>query len=177
MNLSQAFHYGFQLLHWIEPYCERVEIAGSIRRGRPNCNDVDLVVIPKIDVQKDLLGAQTMRRNLVALFIAEYLEKNKGRASLRCGDSRDPEILSLNLPKVQLDIFFATEATWASRLLCRTGSAAHNIKLCNRAKDLGLQWKPQLGIVRDTQIIPAKTEEDIFTMLQMDYVQPQHREV
>ena len=31
----------------LRPFCERIEIAGSIRRRRPLCGDVDLVALPK----------------------------------------------------------------------------------------------------------------------------------
>ncbi|GAI89691.1 unnamed protein product, partial [marine sediment metagenome] len=29
------------------PYCQRIDIAGSIRKGKPWVNDVDLVLVPK----------------------------------------------------------------------------------------------------------------------------------
>ncbi len=31
----------------LEPFCDRIEIAGSIRRKKPNVKDVEIVAIPK----------------------------------------------------------------------------------------------------------------------------------
>jgi hypothetical protein len=48
MNLPLATLYAQQIVTWLTPFCERIEIAGSIRRQRPIVNDIDLVCIPKI---------------------------------------------------------------------------------------------------------------------------------
>ena len=31
----------------ISPYCERIEIAGSLRRGKPEVHDIEIVAEPK----------------------------------------------------------------------------------------------------------------------------------
>lgn len=31
----------------LEPHCHRIAIAGSIRRKRPVCNDIEIVAIPR----------------------------------------------------------------------------------------------------------------------------------
>lgn len=36
-----------KILTTIEPFCEKVEIAGSLRRCKGTVNDIDLVVLPK----------------------------------------------------------------------------------------------------------------------------------
>lgn len=175
MTLEWATHYAEKIQEWIAPACERIQVAGSVRRRRPHCKDIDLVLIPKIEVEKDMLGEETARFNKVALFLADYIHNTEG-AGIMSGTGPDPDITRVQLPKCVLDIFFASQENWASRLLCRTGSAAHNVYLIEKAKSLGLVWKPQQGIIRDGQVIPAETEEDIFTMLQMDYLTPEQRE-
>ena len=46
-----------------------------------------------------------------------------------------PELMSYFM----LDIYVATPETWATLLLIRTGSRAHNIKLCARARAMGMR--------------------------------------
>lgn len=146
------------------PYAVQIEIAGSIRRGRPFVGDIDLVVIP---------------RDYVALR-ARVLEKTH---AIQDG----PKNLLVRLRNgIQLDLFFAHKGTsdlfnpgpsnWGSILLCRTGSKEHNIKLCQAALKLGLHWDTTEGLKRDGKIIASATEEDIFTALGMDYIPPHDRE-
>lgn len=175
MNLATAQHYAEKIQEWISPYAERVAVAGSIRRRRPHCNDVDLVVIPKITEHKDLLGEIISRDNQVAFFLTNYLDATQD-ARVISGAGADPEQISVQLPKVQLDIFFATERTWATRMLMRTGSKEHNIYLIERAKTLGLVWRPTLGVMSGTKFLHTEHEEDIFSALQLDYVPPERRE-
>lgn len=48
MNLDCAKRYAGQLLELLGPYCERIEVAGSIRREKcDNIGDIELVAIPK----------------------------------------------------------------------------------------------------------------------------------
>lgn len=45
-----------RLLAQIGPYCERIEIAGSVRRGKPDVHDIEIVAVPKITEMSDMFG-------------------------------------------------------------------------------------------------------------------------
>jgi len=47
MELNLAFKIANKCLQILKPYCERIEIAGSIRREQPFPNDIELVYILK----------------------------------------------------------------------------------------------------------------------------------
>lgn len=163
--LKIARKYAEQIVEQIAPFCQRVEIAGSIRRQRPAVNDIDLVVIAK-----DWNGLQ--RR---------CLERCR---SITHGDA----IFSVETPTgVQIDIFAAhaghqdllaqVPSNWGSVLLQRTGSKEHNIALVQRAKELGLKWCLMTGVVDENyKILAAETEQEIFKALQMDFIAPERRE-
>ena len=36
-----------RIVKYLKPYCQRIQIAGSIRRGEKNPRDIDIVLIPK----------------------------------------------------------------------------------------------------------------------------------
>jgi DNA polymerase (family 10) len=175
MNLTQAQHLAQRIVEELQPYCSRIEVAGSIRRAMEWVNDIDLVLIPD---------------NITAL---------RDRLLRRCTLIQDgPQNISVRLPaaksigEVQLDLFLAhpgkadllepTPTNWGTILLCRTGSKEHNIKLAQRASHLGLMWKTYEGIFTQPstlnpqpRLLASATEEAIFKALQMDYLEPKDR--
>ncbi|HRZ56002.1 MAG TPA: hypothetical protein P5525_11160 [Candidatus Paceibacterota bacterium] len=165
MKLETAERFSRQLVGELEPYCHRIEVAGSIRRRCPVCNDIDLVVIP---------------RDLAAL---------KKRCLQRCTPiTRGDAIFSIQVGTgIQVDFFFARPAgkdlagpvpsNWGSILLQRTGSKEHNMYLARRATDMGLQWRLSVGIVNAKgAILGGEDEESMFRALDLDFVTPERRE-
>lgn len=168
MPLKVARKYAAAICREIEPYCYegRVEIAGSIRRGREWCNDIDIVCMPK-DLQGLRIRATQKARPIAG------------------GDG----LFSVEMPNgVQVDFFFTRPETrdlagvqptnWGSVLVCRTGSKEHNVHLCSTAQDLGLHWNPQRGVMSaDRQeVLASETEQDIFKALGLAYIAPERRE-
>ena len=79
--------------------------------------------------------------------------------------------------RVQVDLYRASENTWGALLLVRTGSAQHNIYLCNLAIRKGLRLQYSRGLVdKDGNIMAGKTEEEIFEALGLSFTSPQDRE-
>lgn len=161
-----------KIVDWLRPFCERIEIAGSIRRKRPLCNDVDLVVIPKLEVERDLLGIETGKKILIQAFLQGYVSESGGRAEWLAEGDRN---LLLKLPKCQLDIWCAKEETWGTLLLCRTGSKEHNIWLAQRAGKLGKHWQPYRGMFGPGRVA-SRTEEDVYMAVGLPFIPPEERE-
>lgn len=200
MKLTEATTYAEKIAEWLAPHCEFIEIAGSVRRRRPNPNDVDLVVIPKHRTVKDMLGAVIEDTLPLIAHLNEYVasQARKDRAENPSIGYRMPgdhgaggelrkvsqeslpsgprENILIKLKSCDLDIFLATEETLGSVLLCRTGSVQHNIYLAERARAHGSQWKTQTGIWRDGELIASRTEHAIFAALKLDWLEPEKRE-
>jgi DNA polymerase/3'-5' exonuclease PolX len=165
--LARAQKIAEKIAEAITPFCAKIEIAGSIRRRRPFCGDIDLVVLPK--------------PGQLSALQARFKEKS---FALREG----PQNAMYQLQNgVQLDVFFAWEKTdlftgpstnWGSLLICRTGSAAHNMYLIQHSKTLDLIWHPYNGVVEITEgrIIASATEADIFKALKLEFIPPESRE-
>lgn len=171
MKLERATIIADKVVTALRPLCERIEIAGSVRRARPEVNDVDLVLLPR--------PGQT-----AAI---------KARCRERCAQVTDGEqnsIFRLQLPDLttlQLDLFFArpasadllesTPGNFGSILLCRTGSKEHNIWIVEHAKRLGLTWQPYRGVVDAAgRVIASETEAEIFRALELQFIPPESRE-
>ncbi len=182
---TTARSYAIHLRDLLAPHCVRVEIAGSIRRQRPYVNDVDLVVIPKGSITTTNLFGEpeaTAMGSPLHAFLVRFVQESaakQGRASVWISGEKNPSAVNyiLKLPKVQLDVFVATELNWGSKLLQRTGSKEHNIWIASRARQLGLEWKLDTGIIRpDGAVVASKTEREIYAALGMHYVIPENRE-
>ena len=46
MELSKARDIADQVIERLRPHCERVQIAGSIRRGKERVKDIEIVASP-----------------------------------------------------------------------------------------------------------------------------------
>lgn len=177
MELITAQRYAERITTWLLPYCERLQVAGSIRRERTVCNDVDLVVIPKVDVKRDLLGVAVQRRNLLWVFLERYVAESKGQATWLAGGAKeDGQNYLLQLPKCQLDIFCTTPEAWGTMLLCRTGSKEHNIWLADLVKRRGGHWNPYRYLTLDNRPQDVRTEESIYAACGIDFIQPDRRD-
>lgn len=160
MELEQAEIFGKEIVQvLLVRHVEKAEIAGSVRRRRPQVNDLDIVVIPK----------GWMWENIPVVLKFLGLEFVRGK----------DELLTFIRKKdnFTVDIYRATPLTWGVLLLIRTGSKMHNVKLCVRARELGLMLSAKSGVMRHGVVIASRAEEEIFTALLMDYVSPELREV
>jgi len=79
--------------------------------------------------------------------ILEYLALKQGN-----------KVAQLTIGGTNVDLYSASQETWESLLLIRTGSAEHNIKLSMRALKMGMKLMHS-GLVKDGKIVAA-TEKD-----------------
>ena len=163
MELADAQRVAKDLVRELALFCDRIEVAGSIRRRRPFVNDIDLVLIPK---NQGLLD--TKLRELGCRFGGPKLRR---LVYPHPRTERSPQ-------GAQVDIYIATPETWAVLLLIRTGSTRHNVRLCTRARALGLQLKADgQGLVDDLgNRVAGDTEASIFDVLGLPYREPWERE-
>ena len=138
----------------LSPYCQRIEIAGSIRRRKPWVNDVDLVLILKDPWS----------------FHGELMKLGQLKMSGK-------KIMRAMVGSTQVDIYIADEATWATLLLIRTGSKENNIRLCSRAKDMGWHLAASGdGLFNETgKRIAGDSELSIYNALGLRWQRPEER--
>lgn len=173
MPLDRALKIATHILNELAPLCIKIEIAGSIRRRRPVCGDVDFVCIPK---DYETLRERVLKRCTIAL-------KEDGKTPIGDGE----EMLVVNMEDgTQLDIWFAKLAhrdllrrfpsNWGSRMLARTGSKAHNVYIAQLALQQGYRWELKVGLTQAGNWVAGETEEEIFRALQLPYIEPEKRE-
>lgn len=151
----------------IRPHCRRLEIAGSIRRRRAFCGDIDLVCLPSSVAAKEAILARC----------------SHGAKLVKGGEQYVVFELSNGF---QLDLWFAHDGTgdlltsepsnFGALLLARTGSAMHNVYIAERAHTCGLHFNPHRGLLRRGQVVASAEEADLFAALKLDLIPPERRE-
>lgn len=154
MELEHAKKIAEKVLERVSPYCSKIEVAGSVRRGKPQVNDIDFVLIPSDpwNLTHEIMGLGP---------------------STAAGD----KLKRVKFDDVQVDFYYATPETWATLLLIRTGSKESNIRLASLAKKKG--WRLAAsgdGLFNEKgQRIAGDSEESIFEALGLLYQEPWQR--
>lgn len=152
--LERAQRIAEDVVKRLTPYCKRIEVAGSVRRQKPWVNDIDLVLIPHDlwNLHHEIMGLGTMKMS-------------------------GSKIMRVMVGDVQVDIYVASEETWATLLLIRTGSAENNIRLASLAKKKG--WRLAAsgdGLFNEKgERIAGDTEESIYEALGLPWQPPEGR--
>lgn len=206
MRLDIAQRWAAAVVAELAERCERIEIAGSIRRGCQVCGDIDIVCIPKTKTDTDLLGAVTGESNRVVAWAMDYVDRSGSKvprpgeetARIVAGGKAGCKQLIVQLRRCQLDLWFASASNFASRLLTRTGSKAHNRWLALRLAERGMHWFPYEGIATTASlreaniqvgamgaaeeavaaklILAAGTEADLYGYAGLEMIAPENRE-
>lgn len=166
MNLKKAQVLARAVVLQLEPHCERIAIAGSIRRESPEVGDIEIVAIPKT-IPADLFLDE---RETIPDFCAvvNQWQKIKGEPTGRYTQRQ--------LPGIRLDLFLATADNWGLIYAIRTGSAAW-VRTRLAARWVARGYTSIAGILyRDGEAFDSPEEEDVFRRLNMEYIAPQLRE-
>lgn len=171
-----------QLRALLQPSCERVEIAGSLRRLRPMVRDIELVAKPRIDPFDRL---QMRVAEMISQGTLEHGPKSQDGKKAPAG----PRYYRLRLPEVdlQLDLFAVLPpADFGVIYTIRTGSAEFSHWLVTEALRKGFQvqegqlWKwsvtDQAERIQERVRVPCGEEEDLFRALGIEYIHASDRE-
>lgn len=147
-----------EVLKWLKPLLKKAEIAGSLRRGKPEVGDVDLVVMAKDRVT----GYAEVNAVLGSKFGWQIGDPTKAKHSGLWGG-------------VQIDVAIATKGDWGAKLMFLTGSWQWNVKQRVLAKRKGLKLNEK-GLWDEESRVAGATEAELYAALGMKFVEPRDRE-
>jgi DNA polymerase/3'-5' exonuclease PolX len=160
---TEAHSIALAVLELLRPHCIRIEIAGSLRREKPEVKDIEIVAIPK-----------PYQTGLFQDGIAEVVSQwQKVKGELEYGKCKYTQRI---LPEgIKLDLFFAEEGNWGLIFAIRTGSADYSHKvLANGWVKRG--YKSEGGyLTQGGKVYEVREEKDLFDRLGIQYVEPKHR--
>lgn len=174
---ASALNVAIAIAKLLKPHCERIQIAGSVRRNKQNPKDVEILVIPKPSLWP---------------FIDELLAMGHiGKATYGATNSTRWGKLyrGIQYDGMKVEIFTAAPETWGNQLLIRTGPGDANQRLMQilnrhtpiRFKDGAVwyseNWRKEGNgwEADDRQQVPLCEESDVFRLLGMAFVEPEAR--
>jgi DNA polymerase (family X) len=141
------------------PGVERVEAAGSLRRGKETIGDLDLLVTGP--------GAAEVLTRVVSLpRVHEVLGQGANKASVKYG-----------LEGLQVDVRALSADSFGAAMQYFTGSKEHNVVLRTSALKQGLTLNEYgLATLEGNQRVAGATEEGIYSKLGYAWIPPELRE-
>jgi DNA polymerase (family 10) len=146
------------------PGVEKATPAGSLRRGRETVGDLDILVTGPACC--DDAERQKLIEHIIKLpGLMEILARGENKVSFRLRGG------------MQVDVRFLPPESFGAAMQYFTGSKAHNVSLRQRALKMGYTLNEySLAKVENQQVVAAKTEEEIYAALKLDYIPPELRE-
>lgn len=162
-----ALVYDWQVL--LKPACERIAVAGSLRRHKETVGDIELVCIPNPTV--DLFGE--------VIYHPAPIDARLYGHTLAVDGPRQKRI---ELPQgISLELYITTPAQWGVMYTLRTGCAEFSEALVTQRVKGGVL--PSNLYVRDGRMwragedepLETPEEEDVFRAAQLPWLAPWER--
>lgn len=180
--LAKARALAAQLVLDLGPYTERIMVAGSIRREKPDIGDVELLYVPRYEQagqvslfdglqQQDMMDVHLRESIRVGVFAKRLNAKNTP-----IGYGELNKYLVHRQTGIAVDIFATEARNWGMALIVRTGPAEFNVNLMARLKQTGYQGHAYGGATDgNNEEIELPDEHAVFQLAGWDYIQPERR--
>lgn len=192
------------LMDLFAPFCHRIAIGGSIRRGEPTCKDVELICIPterNLPVRKkNRLTHFVLPQNGINWCCDELLRSGEFKRRYKSDGSKlawADRFHAINWRGVSVDLFSVIPpATWGVIYLIRTGPDRANRMLVTPTGSLTADYRDrgilprQFGFEKgqlwmanqedsaklgDLTRITTDTEMQVYNALNLPYLPPNKR--
>ena len=138
------------------PSVSQVSVAGSCRRRKETCGDLDVLAVASNSVEAmDRLAAHPLVEKVLAR------GDTKQRVRLRSG--------------IELDLRVVPAESYGAAMQYFTGSKEHNIVIRRRAQERGLKLN-EYGVFRGDEYVAGRTEEDVYAAVGLPFIPPELRE-
>jgi len=186
MEYFRAKQIANRLLYELGPYCKRMEIAGSLRRGKAEVGDIEIVAIPKMIAHLDLLGQKIEDINGIEYPLSRMMATDGLRQSATGAKiiKDGPRYKQIELPEgINLDLFLVLPpAQWGVNFAIRTGPKEFSQWIVTpRSKGgcLPSYCRVREGAIRDhpsdDHILEMPEEIDFLNLLGLGWIEPGQR--
>lgn len=190
MELKTASALAERLVTQMTPYCKRVEIAGSIRRGKSEVKDIEIVAIPCWGEVKsggtlfaELEKAPPLNQlhvwALQAVARGELVWIKPGTSVIEFWTPKAEGkywrgLLAHEGEQIKLDLFLTKPENFGSVFLIRTGSADFSRAVAAHAQHIHHPFKDGFLTIAG---VPVETFEEahVFELLGLQFVEPNRR--
>lgn len=162
-----------QWMGLLGPACERIGVGGSLRRGLAWVGDVELVAVPRMEVQLDLFGLPVGEWSALDVRLRDL-----GVKLVKDGDRYKQFEAGEGL---MVDLFVQPDpATWGVNFMIRTGSADFarwmvTPRSVGGAMMGGMRCEGARLWFEDV-VLGTPEEVDVFAAMELDWILPEARE-
>lgn len=155
MPLEDAKKIAVAICYKLQPFCQVINIAGSVRRQKQQVKDIEIICIPKTEILKDMFGWDEgiIRTPLFAKTVSELGNILKGNT--------DGKYMQIELPeKINLDLFIPDDFDYYRQYAIRTGSADYSAKIIASGwRKIGWCGSDK-GLCKMSDCVESKTPDD-----------------
>lgn len=179
----------------LAPVCERIEIAGSIRRRKPEVKDIELVAVPRVDMTTatDLWGTpepvDLLEGRVSALFMESAarpdwqdglqlreVEMVRADGSIVRTQRSGPAYKALLWRRIPVDLFIVRPpgTDWGVIFTIRTGPADWSQRLVTDCQ----RWFMRVEggrLLHHGEHVPCPEERDFLEAIGQEWVEPSER--
>lgn len=183
MELERAKRLANDLVEKLGPLCDRIEIAGSIRRGKAEVKDIEIVAMPIQKAPVPRMGDKAvfktfLDQQLMRLFLDGEIE------FIKKGDKyKQLWLVREELQVIKVDLFLVTQpAQWGLIQVIRTGPAEFSqwmVTPLSKGGALPDGYAVKNGcVVHQGQVQcaqPMPEEQDFFHFCGLMWMEPKER--
>jgi DNA polymerase/3'-5' exonuclease PolX len=170
-----------EMVELLKPCCERISIAGSLRRFKRQVGDIEILFVPRMSKRPD--GLFDERIVSVADEVIEQLLKdgyfakrpNKNGVFAWGGSNKLAIHTASGIP---VDLFSTSQERWFVSLVIRTGSKETNLRLTTGANKLNRTLNAYGYGTTDRktgETTRATSEQHVFELCGVPYLEPKDR--
>jgi DNA polymerase/3'-5' exonuclease PolX len=169
-----------ELVAELQPRCEQICIAGSLRRRKAEVGDIEILYVPRMG-QVHKSGELFPRPGSLADELFEqWLARSviRKRPNINGGTTwgSQNKLAVHGASGIPVDLFATTAEQWFVALVVRTGSKDINITLAASARKRRMQLESYGGLidVNGERIFP-QSEREVFELCGVPYREPHER--
>lgn len=174
------------LVEYLRPACIRIEIAGSVRRGKPEVKDIEILAIPDLSITPPKPKLEfgkplpVIHKTMLNKLLHDLIERDEIRFE-KSGKRYKKFTLKEN--NISVDLFLVLPpAEWGVQFVIRTGPADFSHWIVTQRRYGGAL--PNDSRVRDGAVwvdggggsVPMEEEMDFLVFLGLGWIEPSQRE-
>lgn len=184
---AEAHAVAAELVSALADGCERIEIAGSIRRRKGEVHDIEIVAIPRIEVEHgglwgddetvvDHLQRAVMAGISAGSLAVRQVESRHADGAVSSGVRFGPAYKALVYRDMPVDLFITDAVRWGCIFALRTGPGDWNTRLVTDCKRY-FRSVADGRVLHLGRPVPTPEEADFFAALGVPWLDPWERQV
>ncbi len=180
MILAEARAIAEEIVRKLAPHCYRCEIAGSIRREKPDVHDIEIVCSPRSGkpLQMELFEESCLLSLMkMQVHCDDFADAVRSLGMVKAGKPNTGKYIKVDRGVICIDLFCADVGNYGLIKFIRTGSAEY-------VKNVFGHLLPGAPVSRggwlyrsDGRPINTPDELDVFRALYLRWQEPKEREV